>query len=122
MATIDPSGERSKTIQLLSGDQVGCSSDPDRGEASMRVIVADDEVPLREGLARLLEEAGFEVAGKARDGSEVLAMIERRRPDLVIVDIKMPPTHTDEGVRLSAEGPSLGRGGAGRRPPPYRRR
>ncbi len=69
----------------------------------MRVIVADDEVLLREGLARLLTEAGFEVAGKAGDAPELLRLVERRRPDLVVVDIKMPPTHTDEGLAAAAE-------------------
>jgi serine/threonine-protein kinase len=64
----------------------------------VRVIVADDEVLLREGLARLLAEAGFEVAGKAGDADELLRLVDRRQPDLVIVDIKMPPTHTDEGL------------------------
>ncbi len=69
----------------------------------MRVIVADDEVLLREGLARLLAEAGFEVAGKAGDATELLDLVERRRPDLVVVDIKMPPTHTDEGLAAARE-------------------
>jgi DNA-binding NarL/FixJ family response regulator len=69
----------------------------------MRVIVADDEVLLREGLARLLEEAGFEVVGKAGDATELLRLVERRGPELVIVDIKMPPTHTDEGLAAAAE-------------------
>jgi serine/threonine-protein kinase len=69
----------------------------------MRVIVADDEVLLREGLARLLGEAGFEVAGKAGDATDLLRLVDRRRPDLVIVDIKMPPTHTDEGLAAARE-------------------
>ena len=69
----------------------------------MRVIVADDEVLLREGLARLLAEAGFEVAGKAGNATELLRLVDRRRPDLVIVDIKMPPTHTDEGLAAAAQ-------------------
>jgi DNA-binding NarL/FixJ family response regulator len=69
----------------------------------VRVIVADDEVLLREGLARLLAEAGFEVAGKAGDATELLGLVDRRRPDLVIVDIKMPPTHTDEGLAAAAQ-------------------
>ena len=69
----------------------------------MRVIVADDEVLLREGLARLLDEAGFEVAGKAGEAAELLRLVERRKPDLVVVDIKMPPTHTDEGLAAAAE-------------------
>jgi serine/threonine-protein kinase len=68
----------------------------------MRVIVADDEALLREGLARLLTEAGFDVAGKAGDATELLRLVERRRPDAVIVDIKMPPSYTDEGLAAAA--------------------
>jgi DNA-binding NarL/FixJ family response regulator len=69
----------------------------------VRVIVAEDEVLLREGLARLLAEAGFDVAGRAGNADELLRLVERRRPDLVIVDIRMPPTHTDEGLVAAAE-------------------
>jgi DNA-binding NarL/FixJ family response regulator len=64
----------------------------------VRVIVADDEALLREGLSRLLAEAGIEVAGKAADATELLRLVESRKPDVAIVDIKMPPTHTDEGL------------------------
>ena len=67
----------------------------------MRVVVADDAVILREGLARLLREAGFEVAGLAADGSELLDQVESNRPDVAIVDIRMPPTHTDEGLQAA---------------------
>jgi DNA-binding NarL/FixJ family response regulator len=67
----------------------------------VRVIVADDAVILREGLARLLREAGFEVAGLAADGSELLDQVEHHRPDVAIVDIRMPPTHTDEGLQAA---------------------
>ena len=69
----------------------------------MRVVVADDAVLLREGLARLLVEAGFEVAGLASDGSELLGLVERARPDVAIVDIRMPPTHTDEGLQAAKQ-------------------
>ena len=68
----------------------------------MRVVVADDEVLLREGLARLLTETGFEVVGKAGDPDQLLATIRHTHPQVAIVDIKMPPTHTDEGL-VSAE-------------------
>jgi DNA-binding NarL/FixJ family response regulator len=64
----------------------------------VRVIVADDEALLREGLTRLLAEAGFEVVGTAADAAGLLRLVDARRPDTVIVDIKMPPTHTDEGL------------------------
>ena len=67
----------------------------------MRVVVADDAVILREGLARLLREAGFEVAALAADGAELLEQVERHRPDVAIVDIRMPPTHTDEGLQAA---------------------
>jgi serine/threonine-protein kinase len=64
----------------------------------MRVVIADDSMLLREGLARLLTEAGFEVAGKVATADELLARIATAQPDVAIVDIKMPPTHTDEGI------------------------
>jgi DNA-binding NarL/FixJ family response regulator len=67
----------------------------------MRVVVADDAVLLREGLARLLEEAGFEVVGLAADGDELCALVEQLTPDVAIVDIRMPPTHTDEGLQAA---------------------
>ena len=69
----------------------------------MRVVVADDEVLLREGLARLLTENGFEVVGKAGDANELLRAVQQARPDVAIVDIKMPPTHTDEGLVAAEE-------------------
>ena len=67
----------------------------------MRVALADDAVLLREGLARLLAEAGFEVVGLAGDGEELLELVENASPDVAIVDIRMPPTHTDEGLRAA---------------------
>ncbi len=69
----------------------------------MRVVVADDAVILREGLARLLVEAGFDVVGQAADAGELLEQIEATSPDVAIVDIRMPPTHTDEGLQAAAE-------------------
>jgi len=64
----------------------------------MRVVIADDEVLLREGLDRLLTEAGFEVVGKVGNAADLRHKVALTRPDAVIVDIKMPPTHTDEGL------------------------
>ncbi|MBA3429536.1 MAG: response regulator transcription factor [Actinobacteria bacterium] len=64
----------------------------------MRVVLADDETLLREGLSRLLTEAGFDVVGMAGDAPGLLRLVEVRRPDLALTDIKMPPTHTDEGL------------------------
>ena len=69
----------------------------------MRVVIADDELLLREGLARLLAEAGFDVVGKAATGEELLRWVDLARPDVAIVDIKMPPTHTDEGLVAAQE-------------------
>ena len=67
----------------------------------MRVVLADDAIILREGLARLLQEAGFEVIGLAADGDALLKLVERTTPDVAIIDIRMPPTHTDEGLRAA---------------------
>ena len=67
----------------------------------MRVALADDAMILREGLARLLREAGFDVVGLAADADALVELIERTRPDVAIVDIRMPPTHTDEGLQAA---------------------
>ena len=64
-------------------------------------MLADDEVLMREGLAGLLERCGFEVVGQAGNGSELLDLVRELRPDLVIVDIRMPPTHTTEGLEAA---------------------
>jgi serine/threonine-protein kinase len=64
----------------------------------MRVVVADDAMLIREGLARLLTDAGFDVAAKTSDADELLRQVELTRPDAAIVDIRMPPTQTDEGL------------------------
>ena len=71
--------------------------------ARTRVVVADDSVLLREGVARLLEDAGFEIVGQAGNADELLLKVRSYKPDLAIVDIKMPPTHTDEGLRAAQE-------------------
>ena len=69
----------------------------------MRVVIADDSVLVREGIAALLTRAGVEVAAQASDPDELLARVEAERPDVAIVDIRMPPTHTDEGLRAAHE-------------------
>ena len=68
----------------------------DRSE--QRVVVADDDVLLREGVAGLLERAGFEIAGQAGDAAELLRVVRDEQPDLAIVDIRMPPKHETEGL------------------------
>jgi DNA-binding NarL/FixJ family response regulator len=67
----------------------------------MRIVIAEDSVLLREGMARLLEENGFEVAGQAGDGEELIRKVMAHKPDVAIVDVRMPPTHTDEGLRAA---------------------
>jgi DNA-binding NarL/FixJ family response regulator len=69
----------------------------------VRVVIADDEVLLREGLERLLSEASFEVVGKVGTAEELRRKVDVARPDVAIVDIKMPPTHTDEGLVAAQE-------------------
>jgi DNA-binding NarL/FixJ family response regulator len=64
----------------------------------MRVVVADDVMLVRSGLARLLEDAGVQVVGEAADVDGLLALVTRQQPDVAIVDIRMPPTHSDEGL------------------------
>ncbi|MCU1534291.1 MAG: response regulator transcription factor, partial [Glaciihabitans sp.] len=67
----------------------------------LRVAVADDSVLLREGLIRLLDEAGVEVVGAYADADELLATLGDVRPDLLVLDVRMPPTFRDEGVRAA---------------------
>ncbi len=67
----------------------------------MRVVIADDSVLFREGLARVLEDAGFQVVGRAADGEELIELIDSERPDVAIADVRMPPTHTDEGLQAA---------------------
>jgi DNA-binding NarL/FixJ family response regulator len=67
-------------------------------EMPIRVVLADDDVLLREGLASLLDRSGFEVVGQAGDGTELLALVRSTRPDIAIVDIRMPPAHATEGL------------------------
>jgi DNA-binding NarL/FixJ family response regulator len=67
----------------------------------MRAVIAEDAVLLREGLARLLAEAGFEVAEVVSDGEALLRAVERHQPDVCVVDVRMPPTFNDEGVRAA---------------------
>ena len=78
----------------------------------MRTLIAEDSVLLREGLARLLEDAGHEVVAKVGDGEGLLRAVAEQQPDVAVVDVRMPPTHTDEGVRaalvLRSQWPDVG--------------
>jgi DNA-binding NarL/FixJ family response regulator len=69
----------------------------------MRVVLADDSMLLREGVARLLEDAGLEVVAQAGDAEDLMRKVGAHKPDVAIVDVRMPPTHTDEGLRAAAE-------------------
>jgi DNA-binding NarL/FixJ family response regulator/class 3 adenylate cyclase len=103
-----PAPER---LYQLVGDELERSFPPLRAEAptsqldtgAVRVVIADDSVLLREGTARLLEEAGFDVVGQAGDADELLLKVRSYEPDVAIVDIRMPPTQTDEGLRAAKE-------------------
>jgi DNA-binding NarL/FixJ family response regulator len=78
----------------------------------VRVVIADDSVLLREGAVRILQEAGIEVVGQAGDGEDLLRKVRAHRPDVAIIDIRMPPDHLDEGLRaaetLRGELPDVG--------------
>jgi DNA-binding NarL/FixJ family response regulator len=67
----------------------------------LRLVLADDSMLLREGIARLLTESGFEVVGQAGGADELVAAVRKHRPDVAIIDIRMPPDHTDEGLRAA---------------------
>jgi len=67
----------------------------------MRVVVAEDSVLLREGIARLLSESGFEVVGQAADADDLIRKVGAHRPDVAVVDIRMPPTNTDDGLQAA---------------------
>ena len=77
----------------------------------MRVVIADDSVLLREGVARLLAEAGFEIVAQSGNAEDLLRHVAMHKPDVAVVDIRMPPTQTDEGLRAEAhryEGDGVG--------------
>jgi DNA-binding NarL/FixJ family response regulator len=79
--------------------------DRDRDEVAvrgLRVVLADDDVLLREGLASLLDRSGVQVVGQAGDGVELVELVRQRLPDLAVVDIRMPPTRTTEGLQAAA--------------------
>ena len=77
----------------------------------MRVVIGEDEALLRRGLTLVLENAGFEVAAAAADGAQLIDLTERHLPDMVITDVRMPPTHTDEGMvaalQIAREHPAM---------------
>ena len=76
-------------------------TDPAAPPARLRIVLAEDSVLLREGLLRLLDDAGFDVVDSCGYAETFLRLVEKHRPDLVVVDVRMPPTFTDEGVRAA---------------------
>src|SRR5918999_5705940 len=69
----------------------------------MRVVIADDSILFREGVAQLLESAGFEVVGQSGTAEDLMLKVTSYKPDVAIVDLRMPPTHTDEGMRAARQ-------------------
>jgi DNA-binding NarL/FixJ family response regulator len=87
-------------LRIDGGGRTGA---PTSNETGMRVVVAEDSVLLREGIARLLDDAGIEVVGQAGTADELMLKVRSYKPDVAIVDIRMPPTQTDEGLRAAKE-------------------
>ena len=88
-------------FRLGDNDSVSTGSiegDGGRPTRAWRIALADDDVLLREGLASLLERSGFEVIGQAGDGHELVDLVRERGPDVAVIDIRMPPTHSTEGL------------------------
>jgi DNA-binding NarL/FixJ family response regulator len=94
------------------GDQPDRRSDDDLRGAAVRIVIAEDSVLLRAGLTRILADAGEDVVATVGDADELLTAVDRHLPDLAIVDVRMPPTHTDDGlraaIRIRATHPEVG--------------
>ena len=69
----------------------------------MRILIAEDSVLLRDGLVRMLNDHGHEVVASVEDAAELISLVQRESPDIAILDVRMPPTHTDEGIRAALE-------------------
>lgn len=94
-------------------EQLAACSPADAGERpAVRVVLADDSVLFREGLARVIAERGFDVIAQAGDAEELLAAVRREAPDVAVTDVRMPPTNSNEGLlaaqRIRAEHPDVG--------------
>jgi DNA-binding NarL/FixJ family response regulator len=102
--TVGPTAQRLARLPATAGDHRGDRGAPAPGPQPqpapprLRVVVAEDDVLLREGLASLLDRSGFDVIGQADNGVALLAMVRELTPQLVVTDIRMPPTHTTEGL------------------------
>jgi DNA-binding NarL/FixJ family response regulator len=88
----------------MTATAVSSASGPrgrEQNDHKVCVVIADDSVLLREGIARLLVDSGFEVVGQAGDADDLLRKVGAHKPDIAVVDVRMPPTHTDEGLRAA---------------------
>ncbi len=88
----------------MTATALSSASDPrglEEKDQQVRVVIADDSVLLREGIARLLVESGFDVVGQAGDAEDLLRKVGAHKPDIAVIDVRMPPTHTDEGLRAA---------------------
>jgi len=88
---------------MTSPDVTPADGAPPGTRTSLRVVVADDDALLREGIASLLREAGHEVVGRAQDADDLMAQVGAAVPDVAIVDVRMPPGHADDGLVAAAE-------------------
>jgi serine/threonine-protein kinase PknK len=89
------------TVSSGPGQPGPDKTESDPAGTALRVVLGEDDVLLREGLASLLEHSGFEVAGQAGDGPQLLALVREIRPELVVSDTRMPPSHTTEGLEAA---------------------
>ena len=96
-----PARPRRRPRRLDVRDQSRRRADDDLRGAAMRVVIAEDSVLLRAGLTRILADAGEEVVATVGAADELMAAVERHQPDLCLVDVRMPPTHTDDGLRAA---------------------
>src|SRR5262249_46287758 len=98
-----PAAPRGGARRRLRDRLAGRWRDADRGEASLRVVIAEDSLLLREGLVALLREHEVEVVAQTEDGDGLLRILRGHKPDLAAVDVRLPPTFTDEGIRAAVE-------------------
>jgi len=91
------------TSEERRGESTAAAGNEAQTPSGARVVLADDDVLLREGLAGLLARSGFEIIGQAGDAVRLLELVRQNRPDLVVVDIRMPPTHSTEGLDAASQ-------------------